>query len=309
MRVRADAKNLQLSIDIDPLTPHSIQTDPTRVRQILVNLVGNAIKFTELGAVNIRVSFLGEADIIAFEVTDTGIGMDPQQIERLFRPFSQADNSTTRRFGGTGLGLSICKRLTSLLGGDISVESIPGMGTSFRAAVSAGQRNIGSAPQVDPQHGEETSTSHSENQEVGLLQSVRILLAEDGPDNQRLIGHVLRKAGADVSIVDNGLKAYELALENRQHNQPFDVVLMDMQMPVMDGYEAVRRLRKANYAGPIVALTAHAMAEDRKKCLEAGCDDFQTKPINRRDLVESCRAMTELHRSKHTPIQAETANS
>jgi signal transduction histidine kinase/FixJ family two-component response regulator len=296
MRVRADAKNLQLSIDVDPLTPHLIQSDPTRVRQILVNLLGNAIKFTELGAVNIRVSYLAEADIIAFEVTDTGIGMDEQQMEQLFRPFSQADNSTTRRFGGTGLGLSICKRLTGLLGGDISVESIPGMGTSFRAAISARQNNIENAPHIDPQRIEDPSTSRPESQQVGLLENVRILLAEDGPDNQRLIGHVLRKSGADVSIVENGLKAYELALETHDTNQPFDVVLMDMQMPVMDGYEAVRQLRKADYTGPIVALTAHAMADDRKKCLEAGCDDFQTKPINRRELVESCRAVIERHR-------------
>lgn len=309
MRVRADAKNLQLSVDFDPLTPSLILSDPTRVRQILVNLVGNAIKFTELGAVNIRVGYLTEASMMVFEVTDTGIGMDQSQMEKLFKPFSQADNSTTRRFGGTGLGLSICKRLTAVLGGDISVESIPGLGTSFRAAISAGQTSVDDGAIVDAPRREEAVISRADQHELGLLHPLRILLAEDGPDNQRLIGHVLRKAGANVCIVDNGLKAFELAMKSKGDCQPFDVVLMDMQMPVMDGYEAVRQLRQADYLGPIVALTAHAMAEDRKKCLEAGCDDFQTKPINRHDLIECCRAMTDVHRAQLAAAQSELALS
>lgn len=274
MRVRADAKNLQLSVDFDPLTPRLIFSDPTRIRQILVNLVGNAIKFTELGSVNMHVSYLAEAKIIVFEVTDTGIGMDESQIEKLFKPFSQADNSTTRRFGGTGLGLSICKRLTTLLGGDISVDSFPGLGTSFRAVITAGQTSVDDGVIVDPPRREEAVNSRTDQHDLGLLHDLRILLAEDGPDNQRLIGHVLRKAGADVCIVDNGLKAFELTMKSKVDCQSFDVVLMDMQMPVMDGYEAVRQLRQADYTGRIVALTAHAMADNRKKCLEAGCDDF-----------------------------------
>ncbi len=309
MRVRADAKNLQLSIDFDPLTPSLILSDPTRVRQILVNLVGNAIKFTELGAVNMRVSCLAEAHIMVFEVTDTGIGMDQAQMEKLFKPFSQADNSTTRRFGGTGLGLSICKRLTTLLGGDISVESIPGLGTSFRAAISGGQTSFENTASIAPPPREELLDARPDHHEGGLLQRLRILLAEDGPDNQRLIGHVLRKAGANVSIVDNGLKAYELAMKSERDGHPFDVVLMDMQMPVMDGYEAVRQLRQASYTGRIVALTAHAMADDRRKCLEAGCDEFQTKPINRHDLVESCRAVIDNPRSNLTSAPSELARS
>ncbi len=291
MRVRADAKHLQLSVDFDQQTPNTILSDPTRVRQILVNLVGNAIKFTELGAVNIRVNYLPEAEIMTFEVTDTGIGMDEAQIDKLFKPFCQADSSTTRRFGGTGLGLSICKRLTSLLGGDISVESIPGLGTSFRVAIAIEHTTTAEQTPVNSLQPESSTISRPSQQDGGMLDQMRILLAEDGPDNQRLIGHVLRKAGATVDVVDNGLKAFELAMASLHNGQPFDVVLMDMQMPVMDGYEAVRKLRQAGYEHPIVALTANAMADDRRKCLEAGCDDFQTKPIDRQALVEGCRAI------------------
>jgi signal transduction histidine kinase/FixJ family two-component response regulator len=286
MRIRADAKQLRLYVKIERDTPARFTSDPTRLRQILVNLVGNAIKFTETGAVHIRVGYRSFDHRLFFEVTDTGIGMNPEQIARLFKPFVQADNSMTRRFGGTGLGLSICKRLSELLGGEIEVASELGVGSSFVASVAAGPTVERSGATLNPPRLIANTAQRSEKSIAEPLKDVSILLVEDGLDNQRLIGHILRKAGATVSIVSNGTEAVQAISNADNQNEPFSVVLMDMQMPVLDGYGAVRQLRAAHYGKPIIALTAHAMASDRAKCLEAGCDDFTTKPINRGELIE-----------------------
>lgn len=292
MRIRAEAKKLQLFVKIENDTPARFTSDPTRLRQILVNLVGNAIKFTETGAVHIRAGYRGFDHRVFFEITDTGIGLSPEQIARLFTPFVQADSSTTRRFGGTGLGLSICKRLSELLGGQIEVASEPGVGSSFVVSVAAGhtversEAHARSEVSEQPLRSMPNPIENSKNSVEKPLKDVNILLAEDGPDNQRLIGHILRHAGATVTIVSNGAEAVQAIAGESELNDGFNVVLMDMQMPVLDGYGAVRQLRSANYRRPIIALTAHAMASDRAKCLEAGCDDFTTKPINRSELIE-----------------------
>ena len=286
MRARALGKGLTFTIESAGPIPRVIRTDPTRLRQILINLVGNAIKFTDAGGVRLTLQLLNEADEprLAFEVSDTGIGLTPEHMTRLFQPFSQADNSTNRRFGGTGLGLTISQRLAEMLGGSIAAESQPGQGSRFRATILTGpldgvewvELNADAAAQpIAP-----TDTPADDHRLTG-----RVLLAEDSPDSQRLIALLLRRTGIEVETADNGRNAIEWALRAYQEGRPYDLILMDMQMPEVDGYEATRALRRHGYAGWIVALTAHAMSSDREKCLAAGCNDFATKPVDRARLL------------------------
>lgn len=286
MRVRAQAKGLQLQVHYATPVPETIQTDPTRLRQILINLIGNAIKFTDHGAVRFEIRLRQEADQpqrLQFDVIDTGIGMTEEQIGRLFRPFTQADSSTTRKYGGTGLGLSICHRLVQMLGGALTVTSQPGAGTTFTVTITTGP--VAAGHLLKPNDDSGTVVAPVELPTPQLAGSARVLLAEDGPDNQRLIKYMLNKAGIDVVCVDNGEQACELALSSAALGTPFDLVLMDMQMPILDGYSATRRLREFGYGQPVVALTAHAMSGDREKCLAAGCNDYTVKPINRENLL------------------------
>jgi predicted ATPase/signal transduction histidine kinase/PAS domain-containing protein len=289
MTIRAAEKGIVLDSVFETSLPAMIQTDPTRLRQIILNLVSNAIKFTEQGSVRVVVRFVaGDAPTLVFDVIDTGRGMSQDQKERLFRPFVQADTSTTREFGGTGLGLTISKRLAEMMGGNIFiVDSTPGVGSRFRATVSIG--NIAGVEMVYPSC--PISTPEKEKRTVVSaplekpLAGYRILLAEDGPDNQRLIAFILKKAGAQVTVVENGKLAVDACFESVNREEPYDVVLMDMQMPVMDGYDATSYLRDHGYHRPIIALTAHAMDGDEAKCLDAGCSAYTTKPINRELLI------------------------
>ncbi len=291
MRVRAEAKGLAFDVEYAGPVPETIQSDPTRLRQILINLLGNAIKFTETGGVRVAALCVNDEDRGArmqFDVIDTGVGMTAEQLARLFQPFTQADTSTTREFGGTGLGLTISKRLAEMLGGDITVESEPGKSSTFRLTVAAGP--LDNVRIFDsPAEAEILKTERQDKASAARAAEqldCRILLAEDGPDNQRLISFILKKAGAAVTVAENGKVALDRALAARDEGNPFDVILMDMQMPVLDGYQATRQLRSRGYAALIIALTAHAMAGDREKCLEAGCDDYAAKPIDRRKLIE-----------------------
>ncbi len=284
MQVRADAKGLRIGVEFLDGVPSVIRTDPLRLRQILVNLLGNAIKFTEVGGVHISVRSgprSHDAPTLLFSVSDTGIGIATAHLSLLFQPFSQADTSAHRSFGGTGLGLAISKRLAAMLGGDITVFSVIGSGTTFNLTIATG------SPSGNTLTDAATSSQPAETNERPDFptSNCRVLLAEDGPDNQRLIAFLLRKAGAEVTVVEHGQKAVDLLLQDPATNT-FDIVLMDMQMPVMDGYEATIQLRQAGYQGPIVALTAHAMTEDRRKCLDAGCDDYLAKPVDRHALLE-----------------------
>ncbi len=295
MQVRADAKNLALDAEYEGAIPETIRTDPLRLRQVLINLLGNAVKFTELGTVRLKVRFLstlGASSKLVFEVSDTGIGMTAEQTQRLFQPFTQADSSTSRRFGGTGLGLTISKRLAEMMGGDIALTSQQGVGSTFSLTIDPGPLDGVLLVDATDTHCRAPETPSKPTPMPEEL-SCRILLAEDGPDNQRLIAFLLRKAGAQVDLAENGLVAYEQAMARLNQGQPYDVVLMDMQMPVMDGYEATRKLRESGYDRPVVAVTANAMAGDREECLAAGCDDFATKPIDRRALLESVKAALE----------------
>lgn len=222
------------------------------------------------------------------DVTDTGIGMTADQVARLFHPFMQADCSTTRKFGGSGLGLSISKRLAEMLGGDIEVRTAPDEGSTFRVTVRAGSLAgvpMSAAVRSSPR----PPVAEVPPPDSAARIDCRILLAEDGPDNQRLISFVLRRAGAEVELVENGQLAVERALLAKRDGRPFGVILMDMQMPVLDGYDATTQLRGQGYRGAIVALTAHAMSNEREKVLAAGCDEFATKPIDLPSLLTLIR--------------------
>lgn len=303
MRIRADAKRLPLELEFVGGIPESIQSDPLRLRQVLINLVGNAIKFTETGGVRLvarLVQRLGKSALLHIDVIDTGIGLTQQQISRLFQPFHQADSSTTRKYGGTGLGLTISKRLAEMLGGDIAVSSVPGRGSTFSVSVETG--DLEGVPLLHtPEYlARSAAVTLSESQGKPARLHGHVLLAEDGPDNQRLISLLLRKAGAIVTVADNGQAAYEQALLARDCGVPFDVILMDIQMPVCDGIEATRRLRAAGYHGSIVALTAHAMEGDGARCHDAGCDGYLTKPIDRATFLPAVAR----HMQPRTPVLA-----
>ncbi len=299
MRPRAREKGIDFRVKYVTAIPQTIHTDPTRLRQILANLLSNAVKFTSQGEVRITVRLLGAnrpEPKIRFEVSDTGIGMTDAQLEGGFQAFRQADASTSRKYGGTGLGLAISDRLAGLLGGRLKATSAVGQGSCFSLTLPTG--SLEGIRMIDPNaevgHGEAAKDADKVVRAPVRL-DCRVLLAEDGLDNQRLVSLLLRKAGAEVTIAENGKEAFELATGAPEDGQPslplverpFDVILMDMQMPVMDGYEATRRLRQAGYCGPIIALTAHAMSHDRQKCIDAGCDDYLVKPIDRAGLLET----------------------
>ena len=298
----ATDKGLSLSMASTSPLPDRILCDPTRLRQILMNLVGNAIKFTETGAVSITagVNVQYQQSQLIVDIADTGPGMSPEQIQGLFRAFSQADSSVTRKYGGTGLGLVISRRLAKILGGDVTLlYSVLEKGSCFRLVLPfeqvEGSTEIPSLTTI-------LAKADSKPTEVAPKLRGRILLAEDGLDNQRLIAFLIRKAGATIETADNGLIALEMLDRAEAAGTPFDLLLSDMQMPEMDGYSLAQTLRDRGSRVPIVALTAHAMAEDRRKCLDAGCDDYVSKPIDKAHLIATCAAwMGKLDGAGSTP--------
>ncbi|NND96996.1 MAG: response regulator, partial [Pirellulaceae bacterium] len=286
MRVRADEKNISLDYQFDGPIPESITSDPARVRQILTNLVGNAIKFTEQGGVRIvtRLETQFGRPQIVFQVVDTGIGMTQEAADKIFDPFSQADASVTRRFGGTGLGLSISKRFAEALGGAVNVTSEEGIGSVFTVTIDAG--SLDGVEMITPTLADLESDCNDDEHLAIHLPGMRVLLVDDGEENRDLMSVILEEAGTDFMTAENGLQAVQLATE-----QEWDVILMDMQMPVMDGYTATRTLREQGYDKPIVALTAHAMQHAEQECLDAGCSGFLTKPINFDRLITTLAAI------------------
>jgi signal transduction histidine kinase/ActR/RegA family two-component response regulator len=300
MGERAVGKGLEFSVEFAGPLPATIRTDPTRVRQILMNLISNAIRFTSRGSVRLVTSLESDpsdaAARLRFDVIDTGIGMTPQQCESVFDAFTQADSSTTRRFGGTGLGLTISKELAALLGGDLRVRSTPDEGSAFSVTIALGP--IDDVPLVEDPESASRRLDSPNTPPVGPGRVPRVLVAEDGEDNRRLITRILEHAGFLVETVENGQVAVDRVLATlgtgpQVSEPPFDLVLMDMQMPVLDGYAAVTLLREAGYEGSIVALTAHRLDEDRKRCLAVGCDDYAAKPIDHRRLIAQLRAHLE----------------
>jgi signal transduction histidine kinase/CheY-like chemotaxis protein/HPt (histidine-containing phosphotransfer) domain-containing protein len=291
LRVRAEERGLGLEYFWKGQAPQSICSDPDRLRQILMNLVGNAIKFTEVGSVQVAARWDTRDDSrIIIDVIDTGIGIDRDRIEGIFEPFVQADGSITRRFGGTGLGLSISRRLAQLLGGDLRVESEVGRGSIFSLSLPTGP--VDGVPMLDVGAADIVpNRSPQSRSPAPKLPGRRVLIVDDGATNRKLIGLILERAGATTRAAENGRAGLDLALA-----EPFDLILMDMQMPVMDGYRATRELRRLGCATPIIALTAHAMADDERKCRDAGCSAYLTKPIEPHRLLTTIAEILETGR-------------
>jgi CheY-like chemotaxis protein len=291
---RARAKGIQLLIETGQLPPN-LMGDPTRLQQALLNYATNAIKFTETGTVTLRVLLQEEtADAVQvrFEVQDTGIGITPAAISRLFNAFEQADSTTTRKYGGTGLGLAITKRIARLMGGDAGAESTPGVGSTFWFTVRLSKGEASRAPEV---------TSPGEDAETVLLRDYkgrRSLLAEDEPINREISLMLLKDVGLAVDVAEDGVEAVELASRNR-----YDLILMDMQMPNLDGLDATRIIRALpGYAEiPILAMTANAFAEDKARCFESGMNDFIIKPVMPESLFETLLKWLKKEREKESP--------
>jgi signal transduction histidine kinase/CheY-like chemotaxis protein/HPt (histidine-containing phosphotransfer) domain-containing protein len=276
LQVKADEKSLELSVRWESPIPQFIYTDAARVRQALMNVVGNSLKFTSAGKVEIVGRFIEShgRPQIELDVVDTGIGIAAKNLERIFDPFIQADSSVTRRFGGTGLGLAISRRIARGLGGDLTAVSKLGVGSRFTLRFDAG--NIAGVPLATPDaiHNTRTASGAAPANKM-VLPPASILLVEDGETNRKLVKLLLERAGAFVDTAENGEIGCCMAAKTS-----YDVILMDMQMPVLDGYSAARRIRSSGSTVPIIALTANAMAADRQKCLDAGCNDYLSKPIN-----------------------------
>jgi PAS domain S-box-containing protein len=277
MSVKAQEKGIALQLEVDGRIPVRIQSDPARLRQILTNLVGNALKFTEQGCVRLRLALQADTDPVSlrFDVIDTGIGIAPDKVAAVFDPFVQADSSVNRRFGGTGLGLAISRRFARALGGDIVATSLPGQGSTFSATVATG--TLEGVALLDAAELAPLADALPETSDARWVfpHGVRILVVDDGDENRELIATVLGEYGVVPEQAENGQVAVDKALA-----QPFDLILMDMQMPVMDGFTATGRLRAAGFAGPIIALTANAMRGFEEEVLAAGCSAYLTKPID-----------------------------
>lgn len=269
---RAVEKSISLEVKYERPLPNAIQSDPTRLKQILSNIIGNAIKFTDKGNVTLRIYVDKNSGQICFAVTDTGCGLSKEEQSRLFQPFVQADSSTTRKYGGTGLGLALSRRLARAMDGDlVCTQSEPGQGSTFVLSLLLKSTASNSEPSSQRCEG----SVSSKERVLPRLDGVRVLLAEDNADNREMLTRFLNEQGAVVDIAHNGKEAYEKAKA-----KSYEVILMDVQMPEWDGYEATRKLRKDGIKSPIVALTAHAMNDEREKCLEAGCSEFLTKPVD-----------------------------
>ncbi|HAI12425.1 MAG TPA: hypothetical protein DCM28_12020 [Phycisphaerales bacterium] len=274
---KAAEKNIELIEDIASNIPTLALTDSTRFRQILMNLTGNAIKFTETGHVKVQVrAQTKHPDVaITIAISDTGIGMNQTQVKKLFKPFTQADSSTTRRFGGTGLGLAISKKLAQYLGGDITVTSTAGKGSCFTWTLNT------QSCETKPVTSTATPTRPKSSFQTRDSIKGRILLVEDGLDNQRLIQHMLGKFDIQLDLAVDGQEGIDMATASIGKENYYDLILMDMHLPKVNGLDASRQIRKAGFDRPIISLTASVMEDDRRKCKEAGCDDFCAKPINR----------------------------
>jgi len=276
LKVKADDKGLQLNFNVETKVPAKIMTDPVRLRQIVFNLIGNSIKFTEQGRVEVscRYQKTKEGSLLCIDISDTGIGMDETAQKNIFNPFVQADSTVTRRFGGTGLGLAISQKFARALGGDISVTSTPGKGSVFTASVATGDLkgiDFLTPEQIVQIQNEQIDADSSS----WKLQAARVLIVDDGAENRELVSLLLTEAGVQVEQAENGQVGVDMAATT-----DYDVILMDVNMPVMDGFTAAGIIREKNAEVPIIALTANAMVGFEADCLEAGYSGYLSKPIN-----------------------------
>ncbi len=283
VKLKAEEKGLELSFRFMSDVPNEIISDPTRIKQILINVLGNAVKFTDRGNISVSVDYA--KPFLSFEVTDSGKGITPEQAASLFQPFTQVDSSATRRFGGTGLGLALSRRLAQSLGGELLLErSKPDHGTTFSIRLP-----IAEGMNATPIHElrSEIQTFSAPQEKRNRLINIKVLLVDDSADNRLLVSKLLKIEGALVETAEDGADGVLKALDG-----DFDLVLMDIQMPRMDGHEAVQNLRAAGFNKPIIALTAHAFREEKERCLRVGFNEHLTKPIQRNDLVERIRKLT-----------------
>lgn len=292
----AAEKSLEFTLQYQWPLPRTVTTDPLRFKQILINLIGNAIKFTTAGSVAVEVSWDAQSRKVYCRISDTGIGLTTAQLASLFQPFYQANESTTRTFGGTGLGLSISQRLIKALGGSIEVTSEAGKGSTFSFSIQCYDSNdhLELQQKVD----DRSAVFLNSTSEVPTLRG-SILFADDALDNRRLIEHLLRKTGADITLVENGLEATQVAL-----SQPFNLILMDIQMPLVDGLSATRQIRAAGITTPVIAVSAGAMTSDVERALAAGCNQHLSKPFDRRvfyDLIS--RYLAPMSHNSNKPPQ------
>ena len=292
-------KGLTLKLDLDPAIQDPVVLDAGKLRQVLINLLSNAVKFTQQGVITIRVRFeqLDDHNFLHLAVSDTGIGIPPQQLQFIFDSFTQVDSSTSRGFGGTGLGLFISKRLLEVMDGEIWVESAPDHGTTFYLSIPLLPYIPESAPEPD---------------EVGQVVPIpddmslqfippEILVVEDNDLNRKIVSQMLLNFGFQVREAINGLECLKILQDHH-----FDLILMDMQMPIMDGYEATRFIRdmESQKSIPIIAMTAHALTGDREKCLAAGCTSYIAKPFKTDELIQEIRR--HLNESTHQPVKSQS---
>lgn len=293
----AEKKNLQFQMRIDENLPERVGSDPLRFRQVMTNLIGNAIKFTQTGFVSVSVQYQEKSPtskpILQIDVEDSGIGISQENRARLFQPFSQGDQSVSRRFGGTGLGLVLSKKLANLLGGDVElVKSEADLGSIFRVSF---EDRFGDLKIKSVTTEAKASSGRHLTRAESPLKGGRILVVDDSPDNQYLAQMFLTKAGAEVEFANNGKEGVQRALEG-----DYNVVLMDIQMPICDGLQATKILRSKGYSGPIIALTANAMREERERCIVAGCDEYLSKPIDKVMLTNTVEKYLKAKKDKAT---------
>lgn len=280
---RAKAKGLAIHCTYNGILPKTILTDPMRLRQILINVIGNAIKFTEVGSIDVSVKMdetkIGDASrYVAFSITDSGLGIERSKHLQIFEPFCQEATTTARRFGGTGIGLTLSRQLARLMGGDLVLKySEPGKGSTFEFSITSGPLGSDKDPPIEPSRCDPSSNKNAEK----ALHGLHILLVEDSPDNRLLLEKFLESDGAKVDLATDGIEGVNMALKGT-----YDVIIMDVQMPNLDGRQATEQLRKAGYKLPIIALTADATKEEKNRCLASGMNDYCTKPISNIDLCK-----------------------
>jgi len=299
---RAMDKSLDVTLTIDESCPQFVETDPKRFKQVVNKIIDNSVKFTEAGCVNIHAQIveLNSKDILEIKVADTGIGIEQNHIEAIFNPFQQAEDALTREYGGAGLGLSISRDIAKALGGNVAAASTPGAGSTFTITIDPGDLV---AIQIDPDAAKAPVIKKDDAPKP--MEARKLLIVDDAKDNRMLLKHILKKTGAEIEFAMDGKQALEAVDAAIKSELPFDLILMDMQMPVMDGYFATVKLREQGINTPVIAVTAHALEGDRQHCLDSGCDEYLTKPINKKLLIETCVRL--IDESKNPEIATDKA--
>lgn len=287
------SKQLKINLTIEDSCPGFITTDAKRFEQILSKLTDNAIKFTPSGSIDINAKLLKNTahPTLQITITDTGIGINEEDLSSIFDPFQQAQDTLTRNYGGAGLGLSISRDIAKALGGDVTVTSTPDKGSSFTITIDPGKTQAQTPAKT-------SSDTTSPKETRGVLADYKILVVDDAKDNRILLQHILKKTGATLDFAMDGQQAIDAVMNALNDNSPFDLILMDMQMPVMDGYFATVKLREQGINVPVIAVTAHALEGDREHCINSGCNEYLTKPINKSLLIETCLELIKEHADK-----------